>query len=110
MHCGRPDCASQRLRLRNGHPSSATRTAIVALVTTGLGVAAHGQCTGSWIPRGSPLNIDRQVWCMRSCDPDGAGSAAPLLIIGGSLSYAGGTLPSASWRLTEHLFRRWALE
>lgn len=65
-----------------------TRDAL-ALLTICLGTqtSAVGQCSGKWIPERDHW-IERQVYCMRSWDPDGAGPASPLLVFGGSFTRA----------------------
>ncbi len=63
--------------------------------------AVHAQCTPEWLPTpGFPgVTGDGSVTCATTWDPDGAGPAEPLLVLGGQFEAAGNVLTGglAAW-------------
>ena len=48
-------------------------------------------CTEGWLPGGDFAVLDGPVYAMTIWDPDGSGPLPPLLVVGGSFTYAGTT-------------------
>lgn len=98
--------------------SSSVSWFVRLLVAVAVVVGLRGQCNPQWLP-GDPIVSPRgSIFAMTSWDPDGAGPAAPVLVVGGSFAVAnemgvrvatydgsqwqrlGGPLPSACFAFT----------
>lgn len=55
---------------------------------------AHAQCTTTWSPTVGVPGTDARVNTMATWDPDGAGPATPLLVVGGEFALAGTAVAS----------------
>src|SRR5688572_19252237 len=64
------------------------------IVALGLSIASQmlGQCLPpAWSAMNQLPGVDNSVLAATSWDPDGAGPAPPVLVVGGTFTFAGGT-------------------
>src|SRR5689334_13195025 len=85
-----------------------SKTLIAAAVVGGSAQLLLAQCNPAWLPgSGYPTGPNGTIHAMTTWDPDGAGPAPELLVVGGSFSAIGSTQFDriAAWNGTswEHL-------
>ncbi|MBX3390531.1 MAG: hypothetical protein KF691_13865 [Phycisphaeraceae bacterium] len=66
-------------------------TAFLSLMTL-VGVTHAEPCVPRWLPGSGAPGVDGAVYTSTMWDPDGAGPAGPVLVIGGEFEYVGATL------------------
>src|SRR6185436_15361802 len=72
---------------------------LCSLATAALSAAAAAQCGPQWLPAPAALGPSGTVRAVTMWDPDGPGPRAPMLIIGGAFTTAGGATVNniAAW-------------
>src|SRR4030095_3596825 len=75
-------------------PSVAVAVLLFSLVTSTVAENAPAQCATQWLPGSGVPGPTGIVYATTMWDPDGAGPVAPILVVGGQFSSAGGVLAS----------------
>jgi len=66
--------------------------AVICALGGMLRPAVAETCVPHWLPGAGAPGVDGSVFCSMMWDPDGAGPATPVLVIGGTFEYVGTTL------------------
>src|SRR5688572_2670320 len=68
------------------NPTHSTLLAALSVLVT---APLTAQCANQWLPGSGPAGTDRAVAVTKLWDPDGAGPATPVYVVGGAFEYAG---------------------
>jgi hypothetical protein len=77
------------------HRHSFVAAATSVLAAAVFGARATAQCSTSWLPSLSLPGVVGDVQAITTWDPDGAGPATPVVVVGGRFSIAGDLMTDA---------------